>query len=80
MSGLLPRVIRHAVISRSVFGASESFGVVALTLLVVLLIERELLQVARTDGTRRTGLSIFSLPLFVAVALTIAARLALLIH
>ena len=80
MSGLLPRVIWHAVTSKSVSSASQSFGVVALTLVVVLLVEREMLRAARTDRGRRTGLSVFAVPLLVAVALTIAARLALFIH
>ena len=80
MSGLLPRVIQHAVTSKSVLLASESFGMVALILVLVLLIEREVLRVARTDRARRTGLSVFSVPLLVAVALTITARLAHFIH
>lgn len=80
MSDLLPRVIWHAVTSKSVSLASQSFGVVALTLVVVLLVEREVLRAARTDRARRTGITVFALPLLVAVALTIAARLALFIH
>ena len=80
VSGLLPRVIERAVTSKSVLVASQSFGVVALTLVVVFIVEHEVLRVARTDRARRTGLSVFAVPLLVAVALTIAARLALFIH
>jgi hypothetical protein len=79
VSGLLPHVIRHTVTSKSVFVASESFGVVALTLLVVLLLERETLRIARAAPTRRMDLLVFSVPLLIAVALTIAARVARLI-
>jgi hypothetical protein len=67
------------VISKSVFQASESFGVVALILLVVHL-QREALRVVRTDQAHRIGLSGLLLPPLVAVALTIAARLARLIR
>ncbi len=75
MTGLLPDLVRHAVTSKSVFAASQSFGLVVLILLVVLLVEREAL---RTAGARRVGLigmSVASFALLIVVALTIAARL-----
>lgn len=80
MSGLLPHVIRHAISSTSVYTTSQSFGVVTLALLIVLLLEREALRVARFQPARLIGLSAVSAPLLVAVVLTIVARLALLIH
>lgn len=80
MSGLLPHVLRHAVAQRSVFGASESFGVVALALLVALMIEREALRVAGVSRARQIAFSICSASLLAAFALTIAARVADLIH
>jgi len=80
VSGLLPHVIEHAISSKSVPFSSQSFGVVTLILLVVLLLEREVLQVSRFQPARRIALSAVSVPLLEALALTIAARLALLIH
>jgi hypothetical protein len=80
VSGLLPHVIRDAVTSKSVFGASQSFGLVTLTLLIVVLLEREALRALRVSRARLIGLSVASVPLLVAVALTIAARLDLVIH
>jgi hypothetical protein len=80
VSDLLPHTIRHAVAHQSVFAASQSFGVVALVLLVALLVEREALRVARFDRARRVAFSICSASLLVTLALTIAARLATLAH
>lgn len=80
MSGFLPHVLRHAVDQKSVFAASESFGVVALALLVALMIEREVLRMAGVSRARQITFSICSAPLLAVVALTIAARIAVLIH
>jgi hypothetical protein len=79
VSGLLPHVIRHAVTGKSVLLASQSFGVVALVLVVFLLLEREAVRVTRVGRARLIPL-FFSVPLLVAVALTIAARVDLLIQ
>ena len=80
MSDLLPHVLRHAVADRSVYAASQSFAVVALTLLIALMLEHEALLLARVSRARKVAFSICSAPLLVVVALTIAARLAVLIH
>lgn len=79
MTALLPHVISHAVTAKTVFGASQSFAVVTLTLLVVLLIEREALRAVRVQSARVVALSIVCAPLLIAVTLTIVARLVLLI-
>ena len=76
MSGLLPTLVQHEVASKTVFSASQSFGVVTLVLLVVLLLEREVLRIARAHPARLKALSIAAAPLLIAVALTIWARLA----
>ena len=47
MTGLLPTVVRDAIESQSRYSASESFGLVAFALLVVLLLEQEVLRVVR---------------------------------
>ena len=65
--------------------ASQSFGLVALILLVALLVEDDVIRVvrrlspdvARQRRANRTMIWAISTPLLVAVGLTIAARLAL---
>lgn len=74
MTGLLPEVIREAVRNESLYSASESFGVVAFVLLVVLLLEQEALRVMRTAPDRAAVLSALVLPLLIAVMLTIILR------
>jgi len=71
VSGLLPEVIRHAIGSRSLYGASESFGVVTLVLLVLVLLEREALRVAAARPQRLAALSAVAAPLFVAGLVTL---------
>ena len=77
--GLLPDVVREAVEAKSLYGASTSFGVVSLTVLVVMLVESEALRVARPHSTTARALSAVALPLLIAVMLTIAARVAALL-
>ena len=79
MSGLLPPLVQHAVAGKTVFSASQSLGIVTLVLLVVLLLEREVLRIAQAQPARLKALSIAALPLLVAVALTIWARLAIIL-
>jgi len=80
MTGLLPDRIRDAIANTSVFAASKSFGVVALSLLVMLLLERETLRMAGFQRGRLLALTVVSAPLLIAVALTIVARFAIVIH
>lgn len=79
MTGLLPQLLHHVVAGKTVFSASQSFGVVTLVLLVVLLLEREVLRIARAQPARLKALSIAAVPLLVAVALTIWARLTIIL-
>lgn len=76
MTGLLPQVIHDAVRSESDYSASESFGVVTLVLLMVIVVEREVLRVARLPRPRIVALTAAVVPLSVAVALTITVRIA----
>ena len=80
MTGLLPDIVSRAVESKSVYTASESFGVVTLVVLLVLLLEHEVLRVAYAAPARMIMLSAVIAPLSLAVILTIAARIAELIH
>ena len=74
MTNLLPTVVRDAIEGQSVYSASESFGLVALVLLVVLLLEQEVLRVVRGAPGRVTVLSALVVPLLVAVMATIVLR------
>lgn len=74
MTGLLPEVIRETVEAKSLYGASTSFGVVALVVLVIMLVESEALRVAMPRSTTANALSAVAVPLLIAVMLTIAAR------
>jgi hypothetical protein len=80
VSGLLPHLVRHAVSGRSVSVTSQSFGVVTFILLIMLMVERETLRVAWVKRGRQVALTVVAAPLLVVVALTIVARLALLVH
>ena len=74
MTGLLPDVVHDAVQSQTIYAASESFGVVALVLLVVLLLELEALKVTRRSHAHSVVVQAMALPLLVAVLLTILLR------
>jgi uncharacterized membrane protein YkgB len=79
VTGLLPDTVKDALHGDSVYSASESFGVVTLVLLILLLLELEALRAARAGPARMVALSAVIAPLFVAVLLTIAVRIAQLI-
>jgi hypothetical protein len=74
VTSLLPDVVREAVRSRSDYSASGTFGVVALVLFLVLLLEREIVQVVRASRRSLIAISAVALPLGVAVALEIWIR------
>jgi hypothetical protein len=75
VTGLLPDVVRHGVQSRSIYAASESFGVVTLVLLLALLIEWQVLELRNVARPQFKALFAFALPLLLAVGLTIASRI-----
>jgi hypothetical protein len=74
VTGLLPTVVRDAIQEQSVYSASESFGIVAFVLLVVLLLEQEVLRVGRGAPVRASVLSALTVPLLIAVMATIVLR------
>ena len=74
MTGLLPDVVRDAIEGQSLYSASESFGIVAFVLLIVLLLEEEVLRMARAARVRVAVLSALVVPLLLAVAATIILR------
>ncbi len=80
MSGLLPNAVEQAVRSRSVGGASQSFGVVAVALLLLLLVEWEAVRVTRSTSAHWFVLTAVATPLALVVLLTMAARIVPLFH
>lgn len=74
MTGLLPPVIRDAIESQTVYAASESFGIVAFVLLVILLLEQEVLRVVRMAPVRAAVVAATAVPLLLAVMLTLIVR------
>jgi hypothetical protein len=76
MSGLLPDSVRDAITARGDYGASASFGVVVLVVLLVLLVEQEVLRVAgpAPSKPRLTPIFAATTALSIAVVLTIAVR------
>lgn len=76
MTGLLPDVVHDAIQRETLYQASESFGVVALVLLVVLLVELEALRVTRRSHRHSVALQAIVMPLLVAVGLTMYLRVA----
>jgi len=73
-TGLLPEVVRAGVEDRTLFEASETFGVVTLVLLIVVLIELEVVRAARRSGSDTAILAAVATPLLVAVVLTTVVR------
>lgn len=80
MTGLLPHVVAHAVERRSVYGASTSYGLIALVLLLVLLAEWDAIGSLARLPRRSLMFAAVTIPLAVAASLTIITRVALLIH
>jgi hypothetical protein len=74
-TALLPAVVRKAIDEKTVFSASESFGVITLVLVIVLLLEYAALRGASTTPARLRMLSAVIAPLFIVVMLTLVARI-----
>jgi hypothetical protein len=72
--------VRGAITSRSVFASSQSFGVVAMVLLLVLILERELLAVLRAPRGPKTVLSAIAVPLLAVFVLTTLVRIGSLLY
>ena len=68
-------MVRKAIDDKSVFSASESFGVITLVLLIVLLLEYAALRGASTAPARLRMLSAVIAPLLLVVMLTLVARI-----
>ena len=80
MSALLPDVVRDAIEAKSTYAATESYGVVALVLLIVVMVVRELLRARESEAGTVAALSAAVPPLCIVVLLAVAVRMALLIE
>jgi hypothetical protein len=76
LTGLLPHAIRDAIADRGDYGASQSFGVVTLVVLGIVLIEREVLALVWGSRARLGALFAVGASLTIAVGLTIGVRVA----
>jgi hypothetical protein len=76
MTGLFPSAIRDAVEHRGNWHASQSYGVVLLAVLLVLLCELQALSLTRTSPDRRTILAALVAPLLIVFVAVTATRLA----
>ena len=74
-TALLPAVVHKAIDEKTVFAASESFGVITLVLVIVLLLEYAALRGGSTTPARLRMLSAVIAPLFIVVMLTLVARI-----
>jgi hypothetical protein len=75
VSGLLPDAVRDAIAKSGVIGASDSFGIVTLVLLIVVLTEHEVMRVVSSSKARTTPFFVSAVVLSCAVGLTIAVRI-----
>lgn len=80
MTGLLPEGVREAVEGRSTYDASESFGVIALVVALVLLFRLQVLEVRRASKLELAANAALALPPLAAVVLTIGARIEVLLQ
>lgn len=78
MTSLLTDAIRRAVTARTAFDTAGTFGLVALAVLLVALLERELLR-SRRSGRHDVLLGAVGEPLLIVFLLATVARLATLI-
>jgi hypothetical protein len=76
LTGLLPDAIRDAISARGDYRAANSFGVVTLVVLVVVLLEREMLRLTRAPRAEMEALFAVVASLTIAVGLTIGVRIA----
>ena len=75
MNGLLSPVVDHAVRTKTVSGASQSFGALALVVLMLVLIEWEVVRLMQGRTDHWSQLTAVAVPLVGVVSLTILARL-----
>jgi len=75
MTSLLPQAIQHTVEHRGTDAASQSFGVVVLVVLLLVLTESQAQQLARVSLAQRAILVALSAPLLIVFFAVAAARL-----
>jgi hypothetical protein len=76
MTGLLPEKLVDSVSANSPEAASESFGLVAVILLIVLMVEQEVLSREGLGRERAAALRSVVLPLLIMLVVVLSNRLA----
>ena len=76
MTGLLPETLVDSVGAKSTEAASESFGLVAVILLIVLMVEQETLGREGLGRERAAALRSVVLPLLIVLVVVLSNRLA----
>jgi hypothetical protein len=76
MTGLLPHVLSHAVHSRTLAGASQSYGVIPLLLALILLVGFDVGRIGGMTVAQRRIVVAIAVPLLTVAGLTMAARFA----
>jgi hypothetical protein len=76
MTGLLPHALSHAVHSRTLFGASQSFGVIPLLLALILLVGFDVGRIGGMTVAQRRIVVAIAVPLLTVAGLTMGARFA----
>ncbi len=79
MTGLVPEVVREVVGADGQFAATETFGLVAVGLALILAVQREILRAGGAHPTWQQQVSAAALPLLLTVAIVLTARLASLV-
>jgi hypothetical protein len=76
LTGLLPHAIRDAIAARGDFGASGSFGVVTLVVLLAVLTEREIFRLVNASRAQMGTMFVVGATLTLAIVVTIGVRIA----
>jgi hypothetical protein len=76
VSGWFSDSVREAITQRSLYGASQSFGVVVLVVLIILLLEQAAFSQVRSASLPRALLSAVTIPLLAVFFVVVGARFA----
>jgi hypothetical protein len=79
MTGLLPETLLHSMSAKSSTAASESFGLVAVILLIGLMLEHETLGHLGLGPERSAALRTVILPLAIVLVVILWTRLAVIV-
>ena len=75
MSGLLPDAVADTIRLRSLFTATQTFGVVVLILLLAVLLNREVMSTVRAPSPPNSLVAAVTVPLLAVFLAVVGARL-----